>query len=88
MFRLFFINKCASFWRNLRGLWIQQSREGGVWAQYFDDYPNVETAELASSSRSFTEFFLHAFGWKYAMDGKKAELQCIVFQGVGRGSYP
>ena len=57
---------------------------GAVWTtQYFGDYPNVELHDLAGNSRSFMEFILHALGWKYAMDGKKAEPHCSAFKVLG-----
>ena len=72
------------FNRVAKSLWHIMVSLGGVWAtQYFDDYPNVETKELASSSRSFMEFILHALGWKYAMDGKKAEPHALSFEVLG-----
>ena len=72
------------FNRVAKSLWHIMVSLGGVWTtQYFNDYPNVETKELASSSRSFMEFILHALGWKYAMDGKKAEPHALSFKVLG-----
>ena len=72
------------FNRVAKSLWHIMVSLGGVWAtQYFDDFPNVETTELATSSRSFMEFLLHALGWKYAMEGKKAEPYATSFKVLG-----
>ena len=72
------------FNRVAKSLWHIMVSLGGVWTtQYFDDYPNVETKELAGSSRSFMEFILHALGWKYAMEGKKAEPHAASFKVLG-----
>ena len=72
------------FNRVAKSLWHIMVSLGGVWAtQYFDDFPNVETTELATSSRSFMEFLLHALGWKYAMEGKKAEPYANSFKVLG-----
>ena len=72
------------FNRVAKSLWHIMVPLGAVWTtQYFDDFPNVELCDLASNSRSFMEFILHALGWKYAMDGKKAEPHCSAFKVLG-----
>ena len=72
------------FNRVAKSLWHIMVSLGAVWTtQYFDDYPNVELRDLAGNSRSFMEFILHALGWKYAMDGKKAEPHCSAFKVLG-----
>ena len=69
--------------RAAKSLWHIMVSLGAVWTtQYFDDDPNVELRDLAGNSRSFMEFILHALGWKYAMDGKKAEPHCSAFKGA------
>ena len=72
------------FNRVAKSLWRIMVSLGAVWTtQYFDDFPNVEISDLASNSRSFMEFILHALGWKYAMEGKKAEAHNSSFNVLG-----
>ena len=72
------------FNRVAKSLWHIMTTLGAVWStQYYDDYPNVELSDLAGNSRSFMEFILHALGWKYAMEGKKAEPHGSVFKVLG-----
>ena len=74
------------FNRVAKSLWRIMASLGAVWTtQYFDDFPNVEMSDLASNSRSFMKFILHALGWKYAMDmeGKKAEHHSSSFKVLG-----
>ena len=72
------------FNRVAKSLWRIMVSLGAVWTtQYFDDFPNVEMSDLASNPRSFMEFILHALGWKYAMEGKKAEAHNSSFKVLG-----
>ena len=86
-----------SFNRVAKSLWHIMVSLGGVWAtQYYDDYPNVELAQLADNSRNFMEFILQVLGWRFASSGKKAEPPCekfrvlgveLNFAGAGDGSF-
>ncbi len=73
-----------TFNRVAKSLWFLMVRLGSVWTtQYFDDFPNVEMASLASSSRGFMEFLLNAVGWRFACTGKKAPPFSHTFKVLG-----
>ena len=73
-----------AFNRVAKSLWFLMVRLGSVWTtQYFDDFPNVEMASLASSSRGFMEFLLNAVGWRFAGTGKKAPPFSHTFKVLG-----
>ena len=73
-----------SFNRVAKSLWHLFVSLGDVWCtQYFDDYPNVELAQVADNSRNFMEFILRVLGWRFASSGKKAEPPCEKFRVLG-----
>ena len=73
-----------SFNRVAKSLWHIMVALCGVWAtQSYDDYPNVELADIAENSRAFMEFILQVLGWRFASEGKKAEPHGESFKVLG-----
>lgn len=73
-----------AFNRVARSLWFLMVKLGSIWTtQYYDDFPNIELAAMASSSRGFMEFLLNAVGWRFASTGKKAPPFAETFRVLG-----
>ena len=75
-----------AFNRVAKSLWFLMVPLGSVWmTQYFDDFPHVEMASLASSSRGFMEFLLNAVGWRFCWHGQEGTAVFSNFQGAWLG---